>query len=87
MGNYLADGLSKMTLRRDDDELVITEVKLNNDLGWEYMLFWRGLLTKECPRTFMKKVNQLQYEAEWLALEINRSYRNYRININNVEVD
>ncbi|CAB4441736.1 unnamed protein product [Rhizophagus irregularis] len=49
-----------------------SEVKISDEVTWEYMTYWRGLLINQNPREFMKEVNQIKYKAEWLVLDINR---------------
>ncbi|RGB42811.1 hypothetical protein C1646_750557 [Rhizophagus diaphanus] len=70
MGNDIADGLCK-TAHLNESDNNKSKVNIKNDYMWEYLVFWRY-------------TNQLKYIADWLALNVNRSYR---VNITDVEID
>jgi hypothetical protein len=70
----MADLLCKLGLLENNYHFM-TEIKIDASLTWEYMVYWRGILIKESAQEFMKKINYLRYKAEWLALDINRSFR------------
>jgi hypothetical protein len=83
VGNKVADSLCKLGLLEANYKF-ITEIKIDASLTWEYMVYWRGMLIKESAREFMKKINYLRYKAEWLTLDINRSFC---LNIRDISID
>ncbi|GET50548.1 hypothetical protein GLOIN_2v1771085 [Rhizophagus irregularis DAOM 181602=DAOM 197198] len=56
----------------DNNEDNMTKVCLNNNVSWEFGLYWNNKLI---PREFYKELNQSYYKASWLILDINRHYR------------
>ncbi|PKC02037.1 hypothetical protein RhiirA5_413442 [Rhizophagus irregularis] len=74
LGNELADGLSKIALMTKEDRNLII-IKLNQEIDWEYNLYWKKELIKEAPREFYKLYNQWSYKAEFLSLDVCRYYR------------
>ncbi|CAB4473813.1 unnamed protein product [Rhizophagus irregularis] len=56
------------TAHLDESDNNKSKVNIKNDYTWEYLVFWRN-------------TNQL---ADWLALNVNRSYR---VKITDVEID
>jgi hypothetical protein len=83
VGNEVADSLCKLELLETNYQFM-TEIKIDASLTWEYMVYWRGILIKEGAREFMKKINYFRYKAEWLALDINRSFC---VNMSNISID
>lgn len=83
LGNDLADSLCKTALLLEKSDKFKCEINVNNNITWEHLVFWRGMPIKQNPSDFMKNVNRLRYKAEWLTLDINRSFR---LNIPDIDI-
>ncbi|CAB4485523.1 uncharacterized protein OCT59_001087 [Rhizophagus irregularis] len=79
----MADKLSKMAVMKnmENNTQFMSEIDILCSITWEYNMLWRDFMIKQCPRG---DINQIEYKAEWLALDINGTYR---MNINEAEID